>query len=223
MDLTNLTVSPSLMADAAIAAVLVLALIIGAKKGLLKSLVGVVIVVGALIGASFVADALAEPVAQWLGPVLQENIEEKLQLQNAADAETMLAAFHFDGENLQRMADEVMETVTRTGASLLSAVAESVAHSVAYAAVYLVAFLALLLGLWLLTRPLLLAVKLPGLKTLNALGGGALGLVWGVLLVFAAVWLMLRFDWVLTAEMVDNSRLLYFFAHSSPLQLLTSL
>ena len=203
------------IADIVIAAALVLAAVIGARKGLLKSLMGVVIVVVALIGASFVADALT--------PILEESIHEKLNLQDTANAEAMLSAFHFSGESLQQLVEEIMAQVAETGQSLLSAVTDSVTHSIAYAAVYLVAFLALLLGLWLLSQPLHLAAKLPGLRTLNALGGGALGLLWGALLVFAAVWLLLRFDWVLTAEMVENSYLLYFFAHNSPLSLLTSL
>ncbi|MBE6919056.1 MAG: CvpA family protein [Ruminococcaceae bacterium] len=212
-----------MLADIVIAAVLVLAVIIGAWKGLVKSLAGVVIVVAAFIGASFVANAFAEPVADWLGPVIEENILDKLAAEDTTDAETMLSAFHFRGESLQQMVDEVMGKVKETGMDLLSAVTDSVAQSVAYAAVYLVAFLALLLVLWLLMKPVHLLVKLPGLRTVNALGGGALGLVWGALLVFFAVWLMQRFDWYITADMVANSTLLHFFATNSPISLITSL
>ena len=84
-------------------------------------------------------------------------------------------------------------------------------------------FLALLLVLWLLMKPVYLLVKLPLLRTVNAIGGGALGLVWGALLVFLAVWLMQRFDWYITADMVANSTLLHFFATNSPISLITSL
>ena len=211
------------IADIVIAGVLVLAAAIGAWKGLVKSLAGVVIVMVAFIGASFVANAFSEPVAQWLGPVIEEKILDKLATENTADAESMLAAFHFRGENLQQMVDEVLEKVKETGMDLLSAVSDSVAHSVAYAAVYLAAFLVLLVVVWLLMKPVYLLVKLPVLRTANALGGGALGLVWGALLVFLAVWLMQRFDLFLTADMVENSMLLRFFANNSPLSLLTSL
>ncbi len=215
--------NPAIIADIVIAVVLVLAVVQGAHKGLVKSLAGVVIMAAAFIGASFVANALAEPVAQWLGPVIEENILEKLTTENAADAESMLSVFHFDGESLQQMVDEVTDKVKETGMDLLHAVSDSVAQSVAYAVVYLAAFLVLLLVLWLLMKPIHLLVKLPVLRTVNALGGGALGLIWGVLLVFLAVWLLQRFDLVLTGEMVENSRLLQFFVHNSPLSLLTSL
>lgn len=213
----------ALIADVVIALLLVAAAAIGAWKGLVKSLAGVIIVVTAFIGASFVANALAEPVAQWLGPVIEERIVEKLTTENTADAQSMLEAFHFDGESLQQMVDEVTGKVKETGMELLHAVTDSVAYSVAYAAVYLVAFLLLLLVVWLLLKPVHLLVKLPVLRTVNALGGCALGLVWGVLLVFLAVWLLQRFDLLLTAEMVENSLLLHFFANNSPLSLLTSL
>ncbi len=215
--------NPGLIADIVIALALVLTAAIGAWKGLVKSLAGVIIVVAAFIGASFVANAFAEPVAQWLGPVIEEHIVEKLTTENTADAQSMLEAFHFNGESLQQMIDEVTGTVKETGMELLHAVTDSVAHSVAYAAVYLVAFLVLLLVAWLLLKPVHLLVKLPVLRTVNALGGGVLGLIWGALLVFLVVWLLRRFDLLLTAEMVDGSLLLQFFANNSPLSLLTSL
>ena len=42
-------------------------------------------------------------------------------------------------------------------------------------------------------------------------------------MVFLAVWLLQRFDVYITAEMVEKSTLLHFFATNSPLSLLTSL
>ena len=91
------------------------------------------------------------------------------------------------------------------------------------ALVAVVVILALLLVGGLMLQSLNLVVQMPGLKTLNAIGGGALGLVWGALLVFLIVWAMLRFGWVLTEEMVENSYLLHFFATNSPLSLLALL
>ena len=212
----------ALIADIVIAVVLVLAVVQGARKGLVKSLAGVVIVAGALIGASFAANAFVEPVAEWLGPVIEENIMEKLNTQETADVRSLLETLHFSGENLQKMVDEVLTTVKDTGMDMLSAVSDSVAHSVAYAGVYLAAFLALLVVLWLLMKPVQLVVKLPVLRTVNTVGGGALGLVWGALLVFLIVWLLQRFNVLLTPDMVEKSKLLHFFATNSPLSLLTS-
>ncbi len=211
------------MVDIIIIGVLLLCAVIGAHRGLLQSLAGVIIVVLAFFGASLAADALAPQVAEWIGPMVEENIQEKLLQSNAADVGSMLEKFHFSGGNLQKMAQEVMDKATQTGMSLLNAVTESVAQSVAYALVYFISFLILLILLWLAMKPLKLMTRLPGLHMLNCIGGGALGLVWGALLTFLAVWLMLRFDWVLTPEMLESSPVLRFFAENSPISLLTSL
>ncbi len=211
------------MVDIIIIGALILCTVIGARRGLLQSLAGVIIVVVAFFGASLAAEALSPPVAEWIGPMLEESIQEKLAQSNTADVDDMLGKFHFSGGNLQKMAEDVVEKATQTGMSLLNAVADSVTHSVAYAIVYVVSFLLLLLVLWLAMKPLKLMTRLPGLHMLNCIGGGALGLVWGTLLTFLAVWLLLRFDWVLTPEMLRSSPVLRFFAENSPISLLTSL
>lgn len=211
------------MVDIIIIAILVLCVVIGAHRGLLQSLAGVVIVVVAFFGASLAADALAPSVAEWIGPMVEESIHEKLLQTDTADAGSMLKEFHFSSGNLQNMVKEVMDKAAQTGMSLLNAVAESVTHSVAYALVYFISFLILLIVLWLAMKPLKLMTRLPGLHVLNCIGGGALGLVWGTLLTFLAVWLMLRFDWLLTPEMIESSPVLRFFTENSLLSLLTSL
>ena len=92
-------------------------------------------------------------------------------------------------------------------------------HSLVYAA----AFIAILLVVWLLLKPLDLAGKLPLVRTVNALGGALLGFIWAVLLLFAAVWLMQRFNWVVTPELIRDSILLKFFAENNPIGLIAAL
>ena len=88
----------------------------------------------------------------------------------------------------------------------------------------MVALIVLLLALWLLMKPLnLLATKLPLVSKVNAMGGGLLGLICGGLLLFALVWVMLRFGLLLTQELVDGTVLLKFFATNTPLGLLAAL
>ena len=55
------------------------------------------------------------------------------------------------------------------------------------------------------------------------MGGALLGLVWAVLLLFAAVWLMQRFNWVVTPELIRDSILLKFFAENNPIGLIAAL
>ena len=47
--------------------------------------------------------------------------------------------------------------------------------------------------------------------------------VWAVLLLFAAVWLMQRFNWVVTPELIRDSILLKFFAENNPIGLIAAL
>ena len=217
-----MTMSTAMIVDFVIAAVLLLSLIIGAVRGLLKSLAGVLMVAVALFGASWASQQFAEPVAQWLAPVLEEKIQEYMP-QEQASLQDMLQEFNFSGDALQQKIDEIMQNVSDTGATVFDAATESISLSIASALVFVAAFLVLLLVMWLLMLPLKALVKLPGINFANRLGGAALGLVIGVLLLFLAVWAMLRFDIFLTPELVEDTYLLRFFANNSPLSLIKAL
>ena len=158
-----------------------------------------------------------------LEPLLRESIQQKLSGQDGADAGELLSAFAFDAHSLEKILEDVAQRVKETGESVFSAVTESVSHSIAYGIVYAAAFIAILLVVWLLLKPLDLAGKLPLVRTVNALGGALLGLVWAVLLLFAAVWLMQRFNWVVTPELIRDSILLKFFAENNPIGLIAAL
>ena len=204
--------------DAILAAVLVGLVWLGAKRGLMKSLAGVISVGAAFFGASWCANRFVTPVSRWLEPLLRESIQQKLSGQDGADAGELLSAFAFDAHSLEKILEDVAQRVKETGESVFSAVTESVSHSIAYGIVYAAAFIAILL-----VKPLDLAGKLPLVRTVNALGGALLGLVWAVLLLFAAVWLMQRFNWVVTPELIRDSILLKFFAENNPIGLIAAL
>ena len=154
--------------------------------------------------------------------ITAEHIQKTIATQQQnADVEDLLRSFQFEGLGLQQQIEDVMQQITDTGAAAVDAVADSVTLSIAHAAVFVAAFLVLVLALWLAMLPLKLMTKLPGLHALNTVGGAALGLVWGVLLVFLVVWALRRFGWLITPELVEHSWLLRFFANNSPLDLLT--
>ena len=58
---------------------------------------------------------------------------------------------------------------------------------------------------------------------INAVMGGALGLVKGALLLFFAVWLLRRLQIWITPELISQTYILRFFAEHSPMELITSL
>lgn len=219
----------AIFVDLFMAAILLLALVLGIRQGFLQSLARVAIVIVALLGAAWLAQHLADPAAKWLEPVLTEKLQQQMNGQPVAADDPSLAAagiletFGFSGDTLDEMVRSVTEKAQEVGQTLLSAVVSTVLRSVAYAVVYLVSFLLLLLLLRLLLAPLHLFTKLPGVHGINAALGGVLGLVKGALLLFFAVWLLRRLQLWITPELISQTYILRFFAEHSPMELITSL
>ena len=219
----------AIFVDIFMAACLLLALVLGVRQGFLQSLARVAIIIVALLGAAWLAEHLADPAAKWLEPMLTEKIQQQMSGQPAAADDPSLAAagiletFGFSGDTLDEMVRSVTEKAQEVGQTLLSAVVSTVLRSVAYAVVYLVSFLLLLLLLRLLLAPLHLFTKLPVVHGINAVMGGALGLVKGALLLFFAVWLLRRLQIWITPELISQTYILRFFAEHSPMELITSL
>lgn len=219
----------AIFVDIFMAACLLLALVLGVRQGFLQSLARVAIVIVALLGAAWLAEHLADPAAKWLEPMLTEKIQQQMDGQAAATDDPSLAAaglletFGFSGDALDKLVESATEKAQEVGQTLLSAVVSTVLRSVAYAVVYLVSFLLLLLLLRLLLAPLHLFTKLPVVHGINAVLGGALGLVKGALLLFFAVWLLRRLQIWITPELISQTYILRFFAEHSPMELITSL
>ena len=211
----------AIFVDIFMAACLLLALVLGVRQGFLQSLARVAIVIVALLGAAWLAEHLADPAAKWLEPMLTEKIQQQMDGQAAAADDPSLAAaglletFGFSGEALDKLVESATEKAQEVGQTVL--------RSVAYAVVYLVSFLLLLLLLRLLLAPLHLFTKLPVVHGINAVMGGALGLVKGALLLFFAVWLLRRLQIWITPELISQTYILRFFAERSPMELITSL
>lgn len=219
----------AIFVDIFMAACLLLALVLGVRQGFLQSLARVAIVIVALLGAAWLAEHLADPAAKWLEPMLTEKIQQQMDGQAAAaddpslSAAGLLETFGFSGDALDKLVESATEKAQEVGQTLLSAVVSTVLRSVAYAVVYLVSFLLLLLLLRLLLAPLHLFTKLPVVHGINAVLGGALGLVKGALLLFFAVWLLRRLQIWITPELISQTYILRFFAEHSPMELITSL
>ena len=207
--------------DLVIVGVLLLGLGIGAKRGFLQTLGGVAATIVSFAGAGIAAGAFSGTVAKWIRPVLEKKLESK-GITGGSTAE-MVEQAGFFGDTARRITDSVGALVKETKETMVAAVTDGIAQSIAYALVYLAAFVILMLLCRLLLRMLKLAGRLPGLRTLNLVGGGALGLAVAVLLVFLAVWVLQRLQLVITEDMVQQSALLQFFVNRSPMDWLTSL
>ena len=227
--------------DAVVVIILVVAVCCGARRGLLQSLAGLVIVVMALAGAGIAAGTLAEPVAGFVSPLVEERITEKVEAaieeqadeperpgEGLADTEDLpvhelLALLGLDEEVRASLAERAQSTIRDTGATVVSAVAESLVRSFVYGALFVLAFLVILLLLKILVGAMGLVLKLPGLRLLNALGGAAVGLIEGALLLFLAVWVCRRLGVSFETAPLAEAHILRIFTTNTPLGLLSFL
>lgn len=222
--------------DLIIAAVLLFFVWLGYKKGLVLTLCSLLAVFVALIGASFLSDVLAEPVAKAIEPVVTQSIHDQVTSYyqrtpeagaTSQDEADWLAQLPIDelleplkeSKAFQGFADAFQKAVDDGVADAAAHAAQALAHfaavQIARTVIFAVAFFAILIAWWFLSHALDLVAKLPVLSTVNAWGGGAVGLVKGALIVFIAVWL-LRDSYIPPAA-IGGSWLLKFFASVNPL------
>ena len=221
--------------DIGIAAVLLFFVWLGYRKGLVLTLCSLLAVFVALIGASFLSNALAEPVAKAIEPIVADSIHDTVTSyyqrspteNTSSGEEDWLAQLPLeelleplrDSRFFQGFAETFQKAVDDKAADIVTHAAQALAHFVAVQiariVIFAVAFFAVLIAWFFLSHALDLVAKLPVLSTVNAWGGGAVGLVKGALIVYIAVWL-LRGSYIPPAA-TEDSYLLKFFASAIPL------
>ena len=315
--------------DIAIAAVLLLAILLGAHKGLLKSVAGLVIVLVSLVGAALVSNVATPFISQAVKPALMEVVEEKLAeiAENADSVEIDLSGIDLGGIDLDSidlssidlgsidlsgikignvdlgsldlsgidlgqinlggidfgsidlsglkpasgaedsvpaartmpqqdvsevvsavleqmdpteqvnemlaqlgidpavaavLVESALERMADSGMTLVEALVDVVLETVVHAVVFLLAFVLLNIVLRIVLAALGLVLMLPGLRTLNSLGGAAVAFVEAVLLLFLMVWVARRCAMDVTA-LSEGTVLLRFFVNNTPLSVLNLL
>ena len=220
--------------DAVVVLILVGFTVIGARRGLLQTLTGLVIVVVALVGAGMIATTFSGPAAKLAAPLIEKRIEKKIDVAMAESApsspaaedsqlEEILSLLGLDTVVRDSMAEKAKDTVRDTGVSVAAAVVTSIAQSMIYGVLYILSFVALSVLLHVLFKAMGLLVKLPGLRGLNALGGGLLGLIEGALLLFLIVWAARRLGVSFETETLAEAHILRIFTANTPLSVLSFL
>lgn len=225
--------------DAIVVIVLVAFTMFGARRGLFRALAGLVSVLVALVGAGIVAATFSGPVADLVAPAIESRIEERMDAAMAGQteqgqmpeadpdeyfgAEELLELLGLDQKSREALAEQARKTVRDTGASIISAVVQSVARSIIYGVLYILSFAALTILLHVLMKAMDLVLKLPGLHGLNTLGGGAIGLAEGALLLFLAVWVLRQLGVSFETGDLANAHILRIFTANTPLSVLSLL
>ena len=220
--------------DAVVVLILVGFTVIGARRGLLQTLAGLVIVVVALVGAGMIATTFSGPAAKLAAPLIEKQIEKKIDAAMAesgpaestsgaedSQLEELFSRLGLDAAVRDSMAEKAKDTVRDTGVSVAAAVVTSIAQSMIYGVLYILSFVALSVLLHVLFKAMGLLTKLPGIHSLNALGGGLLGLIEGALLLFLAVWAARRLGVSFEAEPFASAHILAVFTTHTPLSVLT--
>ena len=220
--------------DIVVIVVLVGFTIYGARRGLLRALASLLVVIVALVGAGIVAATFTRPVTKLVTPLIADHIEKKLDAameENAqapisqsdgddSSVEDLLALLGLDQEVRESLAEQARED---TGVTIAMAVVESLAQSIIYGVLYIVSFVGLSILLRVLLRAMDLVLQLPGLHLLNSLGGAAVGLVEGALLLFLVVWVLRRLGVSFETEALASAHILQIFTSNTPLSVLTFL
>lgn len=228
-----------LIFDLIILALLIFFAIRGARRGLVLTLLSLVSVLVAFVGALLISNFCAKPVAQWLQPSIEPHVQSAVEsaLPDYLEGEVLstdkLLAL-LDETNLPLGLNEVLADFLREHTlspdldaltdNIVSVLAEKVSLAIVYVALFLISFV-LILILWkLLSHALDLVARLPGLNSLNKLGGFLLGVLRCAVLLFVAAWLlrMLGSD-LISAETIESSYLLRFFMTFNPLDYLAKL
>lgn len=228
--------SAPVIIDAVVVLILVGFTILGARRGLLQTLAGLVIVIAALVGAGMIAATFSGPAAKLAAPLIEKQIEKKIDaaISESAPAESLpvtedsqledlLSLLGLDAEVRNSLAEKAQDTVRDTGVSVAAAVVTSIAQSVIYGVLYILSFVALSVLLHVLFKAMGLLTKLPGIHSLNALGGGLLGLIEGALLLFLAVWAARQLGISFEVEPYADAHILAVFTTYTPLSVLTFL
>lgn len=202
-----------LLPDLLCATILLLFLVVGAIRGMFRTLSGLLTWLLSLWGAKLIADRCAPLLVDWLTPKLLPTVSEKLaQAMSDGAASDSLSG-------LLGMIPGIQGLLSRAGDSLVEALAPAVARQVALAVGWLLLFVAGFIVFKLVCRLLIwlldLLDEVPGLHFLNHLGGAALGVLKGGLLIAVVVSILLWCD-VLPRSMVDTTLLLRWLASLGP-------
>ena len=183
-----------------------------------------VILAVALVGSGIVANLLADPVTDWVTPRVQERILDRLTDGHSQEAVTAAAASDnealaglVDFDAITGIAKRAMDSAVEAGKNLLEGAVTGLVRSLVYGVLFVVSLL-----LRLITSPLQLAARAPVLSFLNRLGGAALGLCLGILVMFAAA-SVVQWTGLVDAATLQKTHLLQYFAQHSPMNLIAML
>ena len=173
--------------------VIVIYVIAGFRKGFIATIASALGTLAALVVALFAASTLKEPVGAMFAPFVTGSVNRHVpQLQEYSgsvnDLWNSLSGYLQVILNDHGISPETLESSEDPAGTLLDAIVRSVGESMAYIVIFFIAFIVLRIAIHLVVGMLDLIASLPVIHSFNALLGGMVGLITGVLLCTIVLW-----------------------------------
>lgn len=173
--------------------VIVIYVIAGFRKGFIATIASALGTLAALVVALFAASTLKEPVGAMFAPFLTGSVNRHVpQLQEYSgsvnDLWNSISGYLQVILNDHGISPETLESSEDPAGTLLDAIVRSVGESMAYIVIFFIAFIVLRIAIHLVVGMLDLIASLPVIHSFNALLGGLVGLITGVLLCTIVLW-----------------------------------
>ena len=173
--------------------VIVIYVIAGFRKGFIATIASALGTLAALVVALFAASPLKEPVGAMFAPFVTGSVNRHVpQLQEYSgsvnDLWNSISGYLQVILNDHGISPETLESSEDPAGTLLDAIVRSVGESMAYIVIFFIAFIVLRIAIHLVVGMLDLIASLPVIHSFNALLGGLVGLITGVLLCTIVLW-----------------------------------
>ena len=173
--------------------VIVIYVIVGFRKGFIATIASALGTLAALVVALFAASTLKEPVGAMFAPFVTGSVNRHVpQLQEYSgsvnDLWNSISGYLQVILNDHGISPETLESSEDPAGTLLDAIVRSVGESMAYIVIFFIAFIVLRIAIHLVVGMLDLIASLPVIHSFNALLGGLVGLITGVLLCTIVLW-----------------------------------
>jgi len=185
----------------------------GYKRGIIGGILAVAFVIVAIYGGNLVATAYSDEFASMFRPFVSGYLD---RVEQEAIEEIVPADLHgFSTEDLFRLEPDLEPIVARQvflelgvhhsraedltqryldlrleGNTVNRALTEVLVYAFCFFLVYIIGFLLIIIALTVIYNIIPVSFQLPGLKLVDEIGGGVLGFVQGVLLVFMLAWVI---------------------------------
>lgn len=168
--------------------------ILGFRKGFVATIASALGSLAALVLALLAASRFKEPIGAILAPHLTESVQESLQLDalvsSADEAWNGISGYLQNILSAHGITPEALEASENPGQALLHAVTKTVGEEIAYILIFLIAFILLRIAVHFLIGLLNVITGLPIIHSANALLGGVVGVITGLLLCTIVLWAM---------------------------------